>query len=43
MAPEHVALLGTMHDAEVARRTGHSLDGVRGKRQNLGIACFQPA
>ena len=33
-----VALLGTVPDREVARRTGRSVDGVRRKRMKLGIA-----
>jgi hypothetical protein len=33
-----VALLGTVPDREVARRTGRSVDGVRRKRTKLGIA-----
>jgi hypothetical protein len=32
------ALLGTVPDREVARRTGRSVDGVRRKRTKLGIA-----
>jgi hypothetical protein len=33
-----LALLGTVSDHEVARRTGRSVDGVRRKRMKLGIA-----
>jgi hypothetical protein len=33
-----IALLGTISDHEVARRTGRSEDGVRRKRTKLGIA-----
>jgi hypothetical protein len=33
-----IALLGTVSDREVARRTGRSVDGVRRKRTKLGIA-----
>ena len=33
-----IALLGTVSDREVARRTGRSVDGVRRKRMKLGIA-----
>jgi hypothetical protein len=33
-----IALLGTVSDREVARRTGRSVDGVRQKRNLLGIA-----
>jgi hypothetical protein len=38
---EQLALLGTMPDEEVARRTGHSVNGVRVRRTRLGIvtAC----
>jgi hypothetical protein len=32
-----IALLGTVPDREVARRTGRSVDGVRRKRMKLGI------
>jgi hypothetical protein len=34
---EHLALLGTLTDAEVAARTGRSANGVRVKRCKLGI------
>jgi hypothetical protein len=34
--PEEVALLGTLPDADVARRTGRSLDAVAKKRTGLG-------
>ena len=34
---EDIALLGTMDDAEVARRTGRTLEAVRSKRERLGI------
>jgi hypothetical protein len=33
-----IALLGTVPDREVARRTGRSVDGVRRQRTKLGIA-----
>jgi hypothetical protein len=33
-----IALLGTVPDREVARRTGRSVAGVRQKRMKLGIA-----
>lgn len=35
------ALLGTILDAEVAERTGHTLNAVRLRRKKLGIACLQ--
>lgn len=35
------ALLGTIPDAEAARRTGHTLNAVRIRRRNLGIPCLQ--
>jgi hypothetical protein len=34
---EHIALLGTMPDGAVARRTGRTLGAVRQKREELGI------
>jgi hypothetical protein len=34
---KHLALLGTLPDAEVAERTGRSTNGVRQKRTKLGI------
>src|SRR5262249_14847896 len=34
---DEVRLLGTLPDAEVARRMGRSVNGVRLKRQRLGI------
>jgi hypothetical protein len=37
-AAGEIALLGTVPDREVARRTGRSVDGVRRKRMKLGIA-----
>jgi len=36
--PEHVALLGTLPDEEVARRLGRPLQSVTQKRFKLGIA-----
>jgi hypothetical protein len=36
-APEDVALLGTIPDADVARRTGRTAAAVRQKREELGI------
>jgi hypothetical protein len=35
--PEDIALLGTVPDVEVARRTGRTLEAVRQKREELGI------
>jgi hypothetical protein len=40
---EAVTLLGTMPDPEVARRTGHSVNAVRLRRAQLGIARFRGA
>jgi hypothetical protein len=34
---EEMVLLGTLEDAEVARQTGRTTDGVRQKREKLGI------
>jgi hypothetical protein len=39
--PEHIALLGTTPDPEVARRTGHTLNAVRLKRRGLGVPRFR--
>ena len=35
--PEDIPLLGTLPDKEVARRTGRTVNGVRLKREELGI------
>jgi len=35
--PEDIALLGTLHDEEVARRTERIVGAVRQKREELGI------
>jgi hypothetical protein len=40
---EEAALLGTMPDSAVARRTGHTLGGVRGKRKALCVPRFPAA
>jgi len=39
--PEDDAVLGTLRDAEAAERTGHTLDGVRDRRRELGIPGFR--
>lgn len=39
--PEHAALLGTMPDPEVARRTGHSVNAVRIRRRQVGVPRFE--
>jgi len=39
---KEVALLGTLPDPEVARRTGHRLHSVRMKRQALGVSRCPP-
>jgi hypothetical protein len=39
-APEEVALLGTLPDPEVARRTGRTAGSVHGKRRDLQIPPF---
>jgi hypothetical protein len=36
-APEDIALLGTIPDEDLARRTGRTADAVRKKRKQLGI------
>jgi hypothetical protein len=41
--PEAVALLGTMPDPEVACRTGHTVNAVRIRRRQLGIARYRPS
>ena len=38
---EQTALLGTMPDAEVAAKTGHSVIGVRVRRTRLGVATYR--
>ncbi len=35
--PDDIALLGTLPDTEVARRTGRTVNAVRLKREELGI------
>jgi hypothetical protein len=40
-APEEEALLGTMPDRDVAKRTGHTLNAVWIRRRKLGIAAFR--
>jgi hypothetical protein len=40
--PKEVALLGTLPDPEVARRTGHPLHSVRMKRRALGVGRCAP-
>jgi hypothetical protein len=39
--PEHLAILGTMPDKEVASRTGHTLNAVQVRRHLDGIPCFR--
>ena len=39
--PEDIALLGTLPDEEVARRTGRTVEGVRIRRTRLGIPTFE--
>lgn len=39
---DEIALLGTMTDAAVAARTGHTEISSRDKRWQLGIAAWQP-
>jgi transposase-like protein len=39
--PESLALLGTMPDPEVARRTGHTLNAVHLRRRLEGIPAFK--
>jgi hypothetical protein len=38
--PDEIALLGTMRDSEIAKRTGRTIPAVRSRRRLLGIANF---